>query len=777
MSYITDPSSSTVTLTGNSGGPVFSTGGNFYLLGSGFITVVGNPLTSTLTISGSAIVATSFTGDSGVATPALNVLKIIGGDNITTVASSNQVAISVSGLTTYAVQTGSGAGKLNSLAVGTNGQILVGTTTGQPVFATLGTTNGLNSTIGAGTLSIGGISASTSQIGVVLLASDPEAIAGTDTSKVIVPSSLKAKLGVQTKYALPIGADDAHAIGWLAVGANGETIMGSTGANCGWTSSPQFGGSVTALYDISSTSGDVVALNGHLHACNNAASAVAADIEFRKTRTSAIITSGDALGQLRYTGYDGVGFITGAKISSINSGTVGVNRIAGSLVFYTHPDSVIALPSEPLQRMSIAPTGEVTIAAPDSGTALTITAGGETITAGDLTVSSGNLVFPATTTTTGSIRLNSVNVLHTYGTNNIYLGGAGNVTNSQHSYNVGVGKKALQALNPPISPAGSFNVAVGYESMLLTTGATGCICLGYASGSAYTTNEMYNIIIGNTGIVGESNVIRIGGGTGSSAGQQNKAFVYGINGVTVSNTKVVTIDSSTSQLGTIDVPTGGIATLAGDSGTATGATVTIAGGSNITTSATSATVTVDLDNSITLTGDVTALNLKTSTVATNLTLNGNTITSGGSGTDVDINLVAKGIGGLTFDGISTGWSDSQLNIRQSQIQTADATETVLVTIPLVEGEMVTVTSTINGFQNDFTDALGGTCVITAYRPTGGNVTQIGEELLNINSTSTASLTAGVSVGTQSLTISVIGVAAETWNWVSCHQYMFTKTNA
>jgi hypothetical protein len=178
-----------------------------------------------------------------------------------------------------------------------------------------------------------------------------------------------------------------------------------------------------------------------------------------------------------------------------------------------------------------------------------------------------------------------------------------------------------------------------------------------------------------------------------------------------------------------------------------------------------------------LSGDVTALNLKTSTVANNLTLNGNTITSAGTGADIDINLVAKGVGGLTFDGIATGYSDSQWHLRQSELQTINATPTALVTIPLVEGEMITINATINGFQNDFTDACGATCVMTCYRPTGGNVTQVGEEIINVNSTSTAVISADVSVGTQSMIIYATGVAAETWNWVSTHQYMFTKTNA
>ena len=225
------------------------------------------------------------------------------------------------------------------------------------------------------------------------------------------------------------------------------------------------------------------------------------------------------------------------------------------------------------------------------------------------------------------------------------------------------------------------------------------------------------------------------------------------------------------------LPSVGIQTLAGDSGTATGSTVTIAGGSNITTSAATSTLTVDLDNSITLSGDVTALNLKTSTAAANLTLNSNTITSDGVAADIDINLVAKGAGGLTFDGISTGYSDSQWHLRQEELQTTDATPTALVTIPLVEGEMITINATINGFQSDFTDACGATCSMTCYRPTGGNVTQVGEEIINVNSTSTAVISADVNVGTQSMVIYATGVAAETWNWVSTHQYMFTKTNA
>jgi hypothetical protein len=221
----------------------------------------------------------------------------------------------------------------------------------------------------------------------------------------------------------------------------------------------------------------------------------------------------------------------------------------------------------------------------------------------------------------------------------------------------------------------------------------------------------------------------------------------------------------------------GIQNLKGDDlNTATGTTVNVNGGKNLVSSAASATLVIDMEDSITLTGDVTALNLKTSTAATNLTLNGNTITAAGSDTNVDLNFVTKGTGGWTYDGIAAGFASSQWQMRQSSVQTTDATKTTLVSIVLAEGEMVIINDTINGFQNDFSDALGATVSITAYRPTGGNVTQIGEEIINVNSTSKADVTADVSIATQSVLIEVKGVAAETWNWVSTHQYMFTKTN-
>jgi hypothetical protein len=57
--------SNVLTLTGNSGGAVGPTAGNINVVGTGSITVTGNPGTSTLTISDSGGGITSITGDSG----------------------------------------------------------------------------------------------------------------------------------------------------------------------------------------------------------------------------------------------------------------------------------------------------------------------------------------------------------------------------------------------------------------------------------------------------------------------------------------------------------------------------------------------------------------------------------------------------------------------------------------------------------------------------------------------------------------------------------------
>ncbi len=150
--------------------------------------------------------------------------------------------------------------------------------------------------------------------------------------------------------------------------------------------------SITAATDITATAGNITV--GATSANANAKSLL-----FNKSRTGGVITTGDALGSVEFTGHDGTGYIVGSKITSTSSGTIGTDRVASDLQFYTHPDST----SASTLRMTINNAGCVTIAAPDAGTALTVTAGGVTATAGNFTASAGNLVLTAGDANVGNI--------------------------------------------------------------------------------------------------------------------------------------------------------------------------------------------------------------------------------------------------------------------------------------------------------------------------------------------------------------------------------------
>lgn len=94
------------------------------------------------------------------------------------------------------------------------------------------------------------------------------------------------------------------------------------------------------------------------------------------------------------------------------------------------------------------------------------------------------------------------------------------------------------------------NTSLGVGSLENIGSATYNLALGYEAGTNYTGIESDNILLMNSGTVGESNVIRIGTqGTGS--GQQNANYQAGIYGVTPSGTLQSVIINSSGQLGSV----------------------------------------------------------------------------------------------------------------------------------------------------------------------------------------------------------------------------------
>lgn len=164
---------------------------------------------------------------------------------------------------------------------------------------------------------------------------------------------------------ITISADDAVPInfdtnnGTATPAANSLTVAGGTNINTAGS-----GSTVTVNLD------DDITLT------NESVSSTSSTIQFDKSRSGGVITTGDDLGRLSFTGNDGTIQVEGARISAESTGTIGSNRVGGQLQFYTHPDSTGSI----TQRMILDESGTLTILAPDSGTAFTVVDGGADIT-------------------------------------------------------------------------------------------------------------------------------------------------------------------------------------------------------------------------------------------------------------------------------------------------------------------------------------------------------------------------------------------------------------
>lgn len=158
------------TLTGNTGGAVGPDGGgNIDVVGAGGVTVTGNALTNTLTIT-AGVTNLTFDTDSTPATSSGGVITLTGGGgNISTSGALNVVTLGFSNSPTFSgtvtIGTGlkvspfaagvvtTGATGVFSSTNGTNGQVLIGGGTA-PVWSNLTQGGGINITNAANTITI-----------------------------------------------------------------------------------------------------------------------------------------------------------------------------------------------------------------------------------------------------------------------------------------------------------------------------------------------------------------------------------------------------------------------------------------------------------------------------------------------------------------------------------------------------------------------------------------------------------------------------------------------
>ncbi len=164
---------------------------------------------------------------------------------------------------------------------------------------------------------------------------------------------------------------------------------------------------------------------------------------------------------------------------------------------------------------------------------------GSAITSGTSNVGVGQSAFTSITSGNRNIAIGASSSQNmTTSTNNVAIGTSTLTTAVNTSDNVAIGNSALASLT-----TGGSNISIGSNALgTINTGANN-VGIGPGTGNAYNGAESSNILISNTGVNAESNTIRIGT-NGSSTGQQNRAFLAGVTGVTVAASSPVGVNTN-----------------------------------------------------------------------------------------------------------------------------------------------------------------------------------------------------------------------------------------
>tara|TARA_R110000868_G_scaffold106633_1_gene292304 strand:- start:98 stop:1603 length:1506 start_codon:yes stop_codon:yes gene_type:complete len=259
---------------------------------------------------------------------------------------------------------------------------------------------------------------------------------------------------------------------------------------------------------------------GALFTTWNTSATVGAGISLSRSRsatvgTQAIVSSGDSLGGIGFTGDDGTNFIVAASIAAEVDGTPGVNDMPGRLIFSTTADGA----ATSTERMRIDNAGLTSLTGTFSVTGVSTLTGGAVVqgmtvgrgngsgttnttvglialasnTSGDNNVAVGFQALLSNTTGVSNTALGSNALVNNLdGSNNIAVGLSALVNNTNGNYNTAAGYLALSGNN------GSNNTAFGNTALSANTTGTSNTAVGSGSGSGITTGS-YNVIIGTYG--------------------------------------------------------------------------------------------------------------------------------------------------------------------------------------------------------------------------------------------------------------------------------------
>jgi hypothetical protein len=485
-------------------------------------------------------VPTSFVTNMGTAIPILNVLEVLGttvaahGVPLETTGSGNTVTIEAQYASAAATSVAGNAGfaSFNSayFTVDANGYVsLNGSATVESFEVDASTAPGTNPVLpnGSGVVTITGGQVAAGTTGNVIRTNS--LAANTYTIQIqrsqAVASSTVGDNGV-SHFNSAYFTVDGNGFVSLNGSAVGETITGTTGGPLSPTAGNWniYGTSTAAGTTPVQTSGTGSTLTVQVQKAQAIASTNASNVGLAAFNSSQF--SVDANGFVSSLATSGITTIDGDS-GSITGSTVTIYadvaaNNCGSTVRFVNSGTTSTL--------------NVTDSSTGRNTFIGLAAGNPSIGIGNFNTGLGNLCFEAITSSS----------------NNVGMGvSALNALTSGTGDNTGIGEGSLSNL-----VTGSYNTA-----------------LGQGAGGNYNSSESSNITIGNAGITGDSNVIRIGN-QGSGAAEQNKCFIAGIEGVSVSNLNYVTINTATGQLGSVaSIPSS--ITITGDSGSMTGSSLTL----------------------------------------------------------------------------------------------------------------------------------------------------------------------------------------------------------
>ena len=487
------------TLTPNSGGAVGPTvGGTINIVGDGVTTTtIGFPGTNTVEITLTGAVADSYETDSGTAIPALGTLIITAASTgLQTLGAGNTVSFS---------------GILNVASGGTGNNAFVDyapVVGGSPGFPQLE-----SATIGL------------ANVGYVF----------TSRGNALQPS-------------------------WQAIPASTISITGDTGGALVSNTFTFTGGTTGLTFNGAGTTETLqfagATINAGVVTIGTDALDNAIDIG-TNANTGRTVTIGNTVGTSQLSLNAGSG---GIVIPAFNPGAVVVG--AAGLLQSTTGTAGYVLTSTGAgtptwQATSV--TGVVTIDG-DTGSAT-----GTTITF-NANSNAGSTVMFAASASTVDFKVSDANL------NTIIGFQSGNPLLTSAAFNVGLGDNVLTAITNDVNnvaigayslnsqAGGGANIAIGSNSLQFCTTGKFNVSIGQGAGTSYTSSESSNILIGCFGVhgtVGESNVLRIGSGTGTANGQIDATFISGINGITTAPADQLVIIDSGDHLGSIAAGTAG----------------------------------------------------------------------------------------------------------------------------------------------------------------------------------------------------------------------------